>query len=326
MRDTLATNAAHCSGAKPSSLRKDCHPVGASASSCACSRKTRAGAIATGHHFVRRAEASAPRLCPPRPGTNEGGGEAPPALPQTSIPLRRPVANVTEWASRAGCSRASSRAAYGENGRRTQTGRRSPPRGISRGAANGLEGETVASHTRPPRGAPKRTRRALPAEIGRKVEELAQEESRALSATRKRTPIEEEPRARARGGREAKRTNRARTRERGDRAGQGLAPTPTNNRAAALAMVEVTAPAAQAARGKAARPRSHSRRICAGRSKSSARSLPPRREALEEDSGVRPREGRSRTREGLKYEEPSRRRPGTLVTHLKGKPECRRAP
>ena len=127
------------------------------------------------HHLQEELKALQ-RSLPSQPwdvGASRRDAAAPPPPPPPQSP------GVIEWASRAALfSRMVSRAL--PVGQRAAGGadRRSRKRGISPRAPTRLEGE-VASHTRKLEALERRGR-ALRAEIGRKVEELAHEESRAL--------------------------------------------------------------------------------------------------------------------------------------------------
>src|SRR6185436_5627362 len=174
-RDTLLEMQRTAPAPKPSTLRKDCHPV-AERIIMRLLEKDPRRRYRDGHHLLEELKALQ-RSLPSQAWDKEGGGEAP-AAPQLYPPPPPRSANVTEWASRAGLfSRMLARAYPSGN---------APPEVLQSLAtswdlaakANGLEGE-IASHTRRLEALERRGR-ALRAEIGRKVEELAQEESRAL--------------------------------------------------------------------------------------------------------------------------------------------------
>src|SRR5215471_7773068 len=174
-RDTLLEMQRTAPAPKPSALRKDCHPV-AERIIMRLLEKDPRRRYRDGHHLLEELKALQ-RSLPSQAWDKEGGGEAA-AAPQLYPPPPPRSANVTEWASRAGLfSRMLARAYPSGN---------APPEVLQALAtawdlaarANGLEGE-IASHTRRLEALERRGR-ALRAEIGRKVEELAQEESRAL--------------------------------------------------------------------------------------------------------------------------------------------------
>lgn len=161
----------------PLSLRKDCHPDARTIVLTLLEKDPRKR-YRDGHHLLeelKRLQRSLPSAGSwdakktPTPTTQ---GEAPPPPPPPK------TLSVSEWAGRAGMfSRMVSRAFPPGN----------VPEEVARSLgvvwdvsarANSLEGE-IASHTRKLEALERRGR-ALRAEIGRKVEELAQEESKAL--------------------------------------------------------------------------------------------------------------------------------------------------
>src|ERR1051325_2167420 len=174
-RDTLLEMQRTAPAPKPSSIRKDCHPV-AERIIMRLLEKDPRRRYRDGHHLLEELKALQ-RSLPSQAWDKEGGGEAAAAPPLYPPPPPR-SGTVAEGASRAGLfSRMLARAYPSGN---------APPEVLQSLAtawdlaarANGLEGE-IASHTRRLEALERRGR-ALRAEIGRKVEELAQEESRAL--------------------------------------------------------------------------------------------------------------------------------------------------
>jgi serine/threonine-protein kinase len=184
--------------------------------------------------------------------------------------------------------------------------------------ASALEGE-VASHTRKLEALERRGR-ALRAEIGRKVEELAHEESRVL---REASAYAEEEAAAKQELVRAEQAARERTAiaDQAERTGQG-------NRAvfeaagAALAMIE-----AQKQWLKTREVRRTAREATAGDLRRQIGELRDQlaryAEALEEDLNSGREKVALRTREGLKYEKAFTDAFSLLVNHLKGKAECR---
>jgi serine/threonine protein kinase len=173
-RETLLEMQRSAPAPRPSSIRKDCHPVGERIVLKLLEKDPRKR-YRDGHHLLEELKALQ-RSLPSRSWDKENtDAAAAPVLPPPPPP-RSP--GVTEWANRAGLfSRMAARAYPSGN----------VPGEISAALArlwelaakaNGLEGE-IASHTRRLEALERRGR-ALRAEIGRKVEELAQEESRAL--------------------------------------------------------------------------------------------------------------------------------------------------
>src|SRR5690606_34266070 len=160
---------------RPASIRKDCHPVSEKIV-LRLLEKDQKKRYRDGHHLLEELKALQ-RSLPSTSWEKVGGpSDAAPAVPPPPPPPRS--AGVIEWAHRAGLfSRMVSRAHVAGK----------VPLEVSSALtavwelaakANGLEGE-VASHTRKLEALERRGR-ALRAEIGRKVEELAQEESRSL--------------------------------------------------------------------------------------------------------------------------------------------------
>jgi serine/threonine protein kinase len=314
-RDTLLEMQRTAPAPKPSTLRKDCHPV-AERIIMRLLEKDPRRRYRDGHHLLEELKALQ-RSLPSQAWDKEGGGDPAPASPLYPPPPPR-SANVTEWAGRAGLfSRMLARAYPSGN---------SPPEILQALAtawdvaakANGLEGE-IASHTRRLEALERRGR-ALRAEIGRKVEELAQEESRALRDAA--THAEEEEAARAelaaaehQSHETAGRANEA---ERGGRGSRAL----YEQSGAALAMVEV--------KRLQLKQREAKRSTREATAKDLRRQIEELRaqlaryaEALEEDLASGREKVAARTREGLKFEEGFQKATTLLITHLKGKPECR---
>ena len=184
--------------------------------------------------------------------------------------------------------------------------------------ANGLEGE-IASHTRKLEALERRGR-ALRAEIGRKVEELAQEESRAL---RDAAAYGEEEESARRELTSAQQTAKERVAlaDQADRAGQGTRAI-FEAAGAAVAMVEAkrqwlqTREARRA--GREATARDLRRQIEELRAQ-----LARYAEALEEDLSAGREKVAARAREGLKFEKVFHDSSRVLMDQLKNRPECR---
>jgi serine/threonine-protein kinase len=184
--------------------------------------------------------------------------------------------------------------------------------------ANSLEGE-VASHTRKLEALERRGR-ALRAEIGRKVEELAQEESRSLREAAAYAEEEEAARLELARAQQIAR-DRQYTADQAERAG-------TATRAiyeaagAAKALIDAkrdwlrTREERRAARETTARELR--RQIEELRAQ-----LGRYAEALEEDLQAGREKVANRSREGLRFEKLFLDASSLLVGHLRGKPECR---
>jgi serine/threonine-protein kinase len=181
-----------------------------------------------------------------------------------------------------------------------------------------LEGE-LASHTRRLEALERRGR-ALRAEIGRKVEELAQEESRALReaskfAEQENAALGELQQAERRAGEATRKADEAHRAKQFDR-------KTFEEAGAALAVVEVL--------GKELKAKAAQRTAREATAKDLRKQIEDLREqlgryaeALEEDLAAGRSKVASRAREGLQYEESFERVSRVVVSQLKGKPECR---
>jgi eukaryotic-like serine/threonine-protein kinase len=315
-RDTLLEMQRTAPAPRPSTLRKDCHPVAERIIMRLLEKETRRR-YRDGHHLLEELKAFQRSLPSQAWDKDSAEATAPPAqIPPPPPPSRSQ--NVTEWASRAGLfSRMVSRAYPGTR----------PPDELQRAVteawdlaskANGLEGE-LASHTRRLEALERRGR-ALRAEIGRKVEELAQEESRALRDASSfaeqesvaRTELLAAERASEDASLRASEMERARQFDRSvfEQAG------------ARQALVEVkrqelkTKESQRAAREATAKDLRKQIEDLRGQ-------LARYAEALEEDLASGRGKVAARTREGLEYEEHFERVSRMVVSQLKGKPECR---
>ena len=244
-----------------------------------------------------------------------GGELAPPPPPP---PPQSP--GVIEWANRAGLfSRMLSRAYPSGN---------APPE-IQKALAQSwdlaaratrLEGE-VASHTRKLESLERRGR-ALRAEIGRKVEELAHEESRAL----RDAAAEQQEAARLREQMQIAERNAQVAKSQADAAANGgqaaQLRTAFERAGAAVALLEARreqlAEREQKASVKDAHARDLRRQIEELRAQLSRYA-----EALEEDLAQGREKVAARTREGLAFEKAFSEVSASLLTHLKGRPEAR---
>jgi serine/threonine-protein kinase len=312
-RDTLLEMQRTAPAPRPASIRKDCHPV-AERIVLKLLEKDPRKRYRDGHHLLEELKALQRSL--PNVSWDKEGSEAAPAAPPPPPPPRSP--GVTEWAGRAGLfARMVSRAYPSGN---------TPPEVTAALAAiwevaakaNGLEGE-VASHTRKLEALERRGR-ALRAEIGRKVEELAQEESRAL---REAAAFGEEEEAAAREVQRAEQVARERVAiaDQAERAGAGSRAI-YEQAGAASAMVE--------AKRQWLKTRQQRRQDRENLAQDLRRQIEELRaqlaryaEALEEDLASGREKVAARAREGLKYERQFQDSTQVLVTHLKGKPECR---
>jgi serine/threonine protein kinase len=177
-RDALLELQRTATAPDPKSIRKDC-PDDARAIVLRLLEKNASKRYRDGHHLLEELKKFQRSL--PNPSTwdkKQGNGDAPAQAQQALAPPPPKTLQVTEWAERAGMlSRMVSRAFPGAA---------APPEVLKAlsvvwevsASANSLEGE-IAHQTRKLEALERRGR-ALRAEIGRKVEELAQDESKAL--------------------------------------------------------------------------------------------------------------------------------------------------
>jgi len=243
--------------------------------------------------------------------TGENIAPPPPPPPQGE--------GVIEWASRAALfSRMVSRAYPAGN----------PPADVQSASsqawdlaarATRLEGE-VASHTRKLEALERRGR-ALRAEIGRKVEELAHEESRAL----RELSAEQAEVARLRDAYQQAERSAAQAKQAADQASGSASMqlrTVYERAGAAVALVDAKRDQLREhelkASGKDAQARDLRRQIEELRAQ-----LARYAEALEEDLSSGREKVAARTREGLSYEKAFSEVSVLLLNHLKAKPEAR---
>jgi serine/threonine-protein kinase len=311
-RETLLEMQRSAPPPRPRSIKTDVLPA-AEAIVLKLLEKDRRRRFQDAHHLHEELKALQ-RSLPSTAWEVGSGGElaAPPPPPPPQSP------GVIEWANRAGLfSRMVSRAYPSGN---------APPE-IQKALASAwelaaratkLEGE-VASHTRKLESLERRGR-ALRAEIGRKVEELAHEESRAL----RDAAAEQQEAARLREQLQIAERNAQLAKAQADQAaGQPAQLRALFERAgAAVALVEARreqlAEREQKASVKDAHARDLRRQIEELRAQLSRYA-----EALEEDLATGREKVAGRAREGLKFEKSFFEASNVLMTHLKGKPECR---
>jgi serine/threonine-protein kinase len=241
--------------------------------------------------------------------TGENAAPPPPPPPQSE--------GVIEWASRAALfSRMVSRAYPQGNAPGDVQSAVSQAWDLAARATR-LEGE-VASHTRKLEALERRGR-ALRAEIGRKVEELAHEESRAL----RELSAEQGEVARLREALQQAERTAAQTKQAADQATGGASLRSVFERAgAASALVDAKREQLreheQKATAKDTQARDLRRQIEELRAQ-----LARYAEALEEDLSSGREKVAARTREGLAYEKSFSEVSSLLLNHLKAKPEAR---
>ncbi len=311
-RETLLEMQRTATAPRPRSIKPDVLPA-AEAIVVKLLEKDRRKRFQDAHHMHEELK-SLQRSLPSTPWEVAATGEnaaPPPAPPPQS-------AGVIEWASRAALfSRMVSRAYPGSNAPPEVQSALSQSWDLASRATR-LEGE-VASHTRKLEALERRGR-ALRAEIGRKVEELAHEESRALrdlsteqaEVTRLREALTQAERGAAQAKQAADQATGAVTQLRAvfERAG------------AAGALVEARRDQLQGHEQKAAQRESQARDLRRQIEELRAQ-LSRYAEALEDDlTNGREKVG-ARTREGLAYEKAFSEASTLLLNHLKGKPEAR---
>ena len=266
-------------------------------------------------HHLHEELKSLQRSLPSTPWEVAATGEnpAPPPPPPPQSP------GVIEWANRAGLfSRMLSRAYPGANAPPEVQTAQSQAWDLAARATR-LEGE-VATHTRKLEALERRGR-ALRAEIGRKVEELAHEESRALrdvtAEQAEAQKIREQVQLAERAAAHAK--------HHADGATQG---NPAQLRAiyeragAAMALLEARREGLAEREQKASVKDAHARDLRRQIEELRAQ-LARYAEALEEDLAQGREKVAARTREGLAFEKAFGDVSTLLLNHLKGKPEAR---
>ena len=313
-RETLLEMQRTAPAPRPSGVKKDCSPV-AEKIVLRLLEKDPRKRYRDGHHLLEELKALQ-RSLPSTSWEKEGNTEAPQAAPPPPPPPRSPV--VAEWAGRAGLFSRMLTRAYPSGNAPPEIAQALTTIWDVAAKASALEGE-IASHTRKLEALERRGR-ALRAEIGRKVEELAHEESRVL---REAAAYAEEEAAAKQELTRAEQAARERVSiaDQAERSGQG-------NRqifeaaGAAAAMVE-----AQRQWLKTREVRRSGREATAAdlrRQIEELRSQLARyAEALEEDLNSGREKVALRTREGLKFEKTFVDAFSMLTNHLKGRPECR---
>jgi serine/threonine-protein kinase len=312
-RDTLLEMQRAQQPPRPRSIRPDAHPQ-AEAIALRCLEKDVRKRFRDAHHLQEELKALQRSL--PTQSWEIENGEGVQVLPPPPPPPQSP--GVIEWANRAALfARMVSRAYPAGNApQEIQTGLAKAWDLAAR--ANKLEGE-VASHTRKLEALERRGR-ALRAEIGRKVEELAHEESRVLREASADAEDVEKVRAELAAAERAAAT----ARQLADSAARQ-----NNHDASIYERAGAAGATAQAKREQLARyeAKKSSREATARdlrRQIEELRSQLARySEALEEDLASGREKVAGRTREGLAFEKAFAEVSGLLLSHLRAKPECR---
>jgi serine/threonine-protein kinase len=312
-RDTLLEMQRTAPAPRAATIRKDCHPA-AERIVMRLLEKDPRKRYRDGHHLLEELKALQRSL--PSVSWDKQEDAAAPAAPPPPPPPR--TLAVTEWASRASLFSRMAARAYPSGNTPPELSQALASIWEVTAKANGLEGE-IASHTRKLEALERRGR-ALRAEIGRKVEELAQEESRALRDAAAYGEEEEAARRELVQAQQAAKEKVALA-DTADRSGVGTRAI-YEAAGAAVAMVEAkrqwlqTREARRA--GREATARDLRRQIEELRGQ-----LARYAEALEEDLSSGREKVAAKARDAIKYERTFTDTSTLLTDHLKGKPECR---
>ena len=311
-RETLLEMQRTSSAPRPSGIKRECHPV-AERLVLRLLEKDPRKRYRDGHHLLEELKALQ-RSLPSNSWEREGTETA--VVPPPPPPPRPP--SVLEWAGRAGLFARMASRAYPSGNMPAEVSRSLGSLWDIAAKANNLEGE-VASHTRKLEALERRGR-ALRAEIGRKVEELAQDESRALREAAAYGEEEENARLELARAQQVAR-DRQQAADQAERSG-------TANRA--LYEAAGAAKAHIEAKREWLRTREERRVAREATANELRRQIDELRgqlsryaEALEEDLQAGREKVANRTREGLKYERDFNESSNVLIAMLKGKPECR---
>ncbi len=311
-RETLLEMQRTAPPPRPRSIRPDAHPQGEAISVRLLDKDVRKR-YRDAHHLQEELKALQRSL--PTQAWEIEGGEAAAAPPPPPPPQS---AGVIEWASRA--------ALFGRMVSRAYPSSNAPPEVMNAlgqtwdlaARANRLEGE-VASHTRKLEALERRGR-ALRAEIGRKVEELAHEESRVMREAAADGEDVEKVRIELAGA--EKIAAQARALADGAVRQGNLEPSIFERAGAAAATAQ--AKREQLGRYEAKKATRETTARDLRRQIEELRSQLSRyAEALEEDLAQGREKVAARTREGLGFEKAFSEASNLLLGHLRNRPECR---
>jgi eukaryotic-like serine/threonine-protein kinase len=313
-RDTLLELQRTGVAPRPSTIRKDCNPV-AERIIMRLLEKDQRRRYRDGHHLLEELKALQ-RALPSQAWDKTAEAQQAAAIPPPPPPPRS--ADVTEWSSRAGLFSRMIARAYPTGNAEPEVAAAVQRAWELAAKANGLEGE-IASHSRRLEALERRGR-ALRAEIGRKVEELAQEESRAL---RDVSALQEEEVV-ARQELEKAETAARDLKERADsvQVSEPGAREVFEQHGAAQALLEVKRQRLRSRENKSAARKATAKDL-RGQIEQLRAQLARYAEALEEDLAAGRERVAQRAREGLGYEEAFKETSNLIVRHLRGKPECR---
>lgn len=313
-RDTLLEMQRTAPPPLPSSIRRDCHAE-AEKIVMRLLEKDQRKRYRDGHHLLEELK-KLQRSLPSHTTWDSKKASEGTATPPVPPPPRSP--GVTEWAARAGLfSRMVARAFPVGNAPAEVTQALATLWDVA-AKANHLEGE-VASHTRKLEALERRGR-ALRAEIGRKVEELAQEESRALREAAAYAEEESQARRELAQAQAAAREHVAAA-DHAEKLGQGTR-TLYERAGAARALVDAKA-AWLATRERRRKARESVAADLRAQIEELRNQLTRYADAVEEDLAAGREKIAARTRDGLAYEKLFLECSAVLQTHLKGKPEVR---
>ncbi len=313
-RETLLEMQRTAPAPRPSALRRDV-PEAAERIVLKLLEKDPRKRYRDGHHLLEELKAFQRSL----PSTS-WEKESTEALSQAAAPPPPPPRSpgVVEWASRAGILARMVSRAYPSGNAVPEIAEALATLWDLAAKASRLEGE-VASHTRKLEALERRGR-ALRAEIGRKVEELAQDESRALREAQ--GFVEEEDAARTEVAAAEERARRALlAADQADRLGTATREI-YEQVGAARALLEAKRDWARS-RESRRKEREAIARDLRGQIEELRGQLARYAEALEEDLQSGREKVAARAREGLLYEKTYQDATNVLLVHLKGRPECR---
>jgi len=311
-RETLLEMQRSAPAPRPSTLRKDI-PEAAEQIVLHLLEKDARKRYRDGHHLLEELKALQ-RSMPNTSWEKEGGEQAPIGAP----PPPPRSSGVVEWGSRAGLFARMVARVFPSNNAPTEIGTAQDALWDLAAKANRLEGE-VASHTRKLEALERRGR-ALRAEIGRKVEELAQDESRALREAS--AFAEEENAARLEVQRAEEHARRAVTvADQLERQGQGTRAA-FEAAGAARALVEARTQWLQT-RSDRRKQREGVARDLRAQIEELRAQLARYAEALEEDLQSGREKVAARSREGLRFEKAYQDATNVLLAALQGRAECR---
>lgn len=313
-RDTLLEMQRTAHAPLPSSIRRDCHSE-AEKIVMRLLEKDQRKRYRDGHHLLEELK-KLQRSLPSH--TTWDAKKAPEGAANPPVPPPPRSPGVMEWPGRAGLFSRMVARAFPTGNAPTEVSSALATLWDVAAKANHLEGE-VASHTRKLEALERRGR-ALRAEIGRKVEELAQEESRALREAAAYSEEESQARRELAQAQAAAREHVAAA-DHAEKLGQGTR-TLYERAGAARALVDAKA-AWLSTRERRRKARESVAADLRAQIEELRNQLARYADAVEEDLAAGREKIAARTRDGLAYEKLFLESSTVLETHLKGKPEVR---